>query len=75
MEQDEDGRYVVRFPDLPEALTDGAYEGEALAEAAIASPKRLPAALSMARKFRRQALIGRQPLNFDFRSRLIRQSR
>ncbi len=34
MEQDEGGRYVVRFPDLPEALTDGAYEGEALAEAA-----------------------------------------
>jgi antitoxin HicB len=34
MERDEGGRYVVRFPDLPEALTDGAYEGEALAEAA-----------------------------------------
>jgi antitoxin HicB len=34
LEQDEGGRVVVRFPDLPEALTDGAYEGEALAEAA-----------------------------------------
>jgi antitoxin HicB len=34
MEEDEGGRYVVRFADLPEALTDGAYEGEALAEAA-----------------------------------------
>jgi antitoxin HicB len=33
-ERDEDGRYVVRFPDLPEALTDGASEEEALAEAA-----------------------------------------
>jgi antitoxin HicB len=34
MEKDEGGRYMVRFPDLPEALTDGAYEGEALTEAA-----------------------------------------
>jgi antitoxin HicB len=34
LERDEDGRYVVRFPDLPEALTDGADEKEALAEAA-----------------------------------------
>jgi antitoxin HicB len=31
---DEEGRFVVHFPDLPEALTDGAYEAEALAEAA-----------------------------------------
>jgi predicted RNase H-like HicB family nuclease len=28
------GRYLVRFPDLPEALTDGVDEDEALAEAA-----------------------------------------
>jgi antitoxin HicB len=34
LEKDNDGRYVVRFPDLPEALTDGADEGEAIAEAA-----------------------------------------
>jgi antitoxin HicB len=34
LERDEDGRYLVRFPDLPEALTDGADEIEALAEAA-----------------------------------------
>ena len=34
LERDEDGRYVVRFPDLLEALTDGADEKEALAEAA-----------------------------------------
>jgi antitoxin HicB len=31
---DEEGRFVVHFPDLPEALTDGADEAEALAEAA-----------------------------------------
>jgi antitoxin HicB len=31
---DEKGRLVVHFPDLPEALTDGADETEALAEAA-----------------------------------------
>lgn len=31
---DEEGRLVVHFPDLPEALTDGTYEAEALAEAA-----------------------------------------
>ena len=31
---DEEGRLVVHFPDLPEALTDGANEVEALAEAA-----------------------------------------
>lgn len=30
---DEDGRLIVRFPDLPEALTDGADEAEALREA------------------------------------------
>ena len=33
LEPDEDGRLVVHFPDLPEALTDGADETEALAEA------------------------------------------
>lgn len=30
---DEDGRLLVRFPDLPEALTDGADEREAYEEA------------------------------------------
>jgi antitoxin HicB len=34
LEPDEKGRLVVHFPDLPEALTDGADEAEALAEAA-----------------------------------------
>lgn len=34
LEPDEDGRLVVHFPDLPEALTDGADAAEALAEAA-----------------------------------------
>jgi len=34
LEPDEDGRLVVHFPDLPEALTDGADEAEALIEAA-----------------------------------------
>jgi antitoxin HicB len=34
LEADEEGRLVVRFPDLPEALTDGADQAEALAEAA-----------------------------------------
>ena len=33
LEPDEDGRLVVHFPDLPEALTDGADEAETLAEA------------------------------------------
>lgn len=33
---DEDGRLVVSFSDLPEALTDGADEAEALSEAADA---------------------------------------
>jgi antitoxin HicB len=33
LERDEGGRYVVRFPDLPEALTDGVDEKEALVEA------------------------------------------
>ena len=31
---DEGGRFLVKFPDLPEALTDGATRAEALAEAA-----------------------------------------
>ena len=33
LEADEIGRLVVHFPDLPEALTDGVDEAEALAEA------------------------------------------
>lgn len=33
LEADEDGRLVVHFPDLPEALTDGADQAEALEEA------------------------------------------
>jgi predicted RNase H-like HicB family nuclease len=32
-EPDEDGRVVIRFPDLQQALTDGANEAEALSEA------------------------------------------
>jgi antitoxin HicB len=34
LEADEDGRLVVHFADLPEALTDGVDQAEALAEAA-----------------------------------------
>src|SRR5712691_4131079 len=34
LEPQEDGSQLVQFPDLPEALTDGADEAEALAEAA-----------------------------------------
>jgi antitoxin HicB len=34
LQPDDEGRLVVHFPDLPEALTDGADEAEALAEAA-----------------------------------------
>jgi antitoxin HicB len=33
LEPDEEGRLVVHFPDLPEALTDGPDETEALTEA------------------------------------------
>jgi antitoxin HicB len=33
LEPDEEGRFVVLFPDLPEALTDGADVAEALTEA------------------------------------------
>jgi antitoxin HicB len=33
LEPDEEGRLVVHFPDLPEALTDGADVAEALVEA------------------------------------------
>ena len=38
---DEEGRLVVHFPDLPEALTDGADKAEALAEAADCSSEAL----------------------------------
>ena len=33
LERDEAGRFVASFPDVPEALTDGADEAEALGEA------------------------------------------
>ena len=41
LEPDEEGRLVVHFPDLPEALTDGADKVEALAEAADCSSEAL----------------------------------
>jgi predicted RNase H-like HicB family nuclease len=34
LDRDEEGRYQVRFADLPDALTDGADPAEALTEAA-----------------------------------------
>jgi len=34
LQRQPDGSFLVRFPDLPEALTDGATKAEALAEAA-----------------------------------------
>jgi len=34
--RDEDGRYLVKFPEFPEALTDGATKAEALTNAADA---------------------------------------
>lgn len=34
--KDKDGRYLVRFPEFPEALTDGATVAEAMANAADA---------------------------------------
>lgn len=33
LRKDSEGRFVVRFPDVPEALTDGATKEEALTEA------------------------------------------
>jgi antitoxin HicB len=42
IKRDEDGRYQVRFPDLPDALTDGADLMEAITEA----PDCLSAALA-----------------------------
>lgn len=33
LRKDSEGRFVVRFPDIPEALTDGGTKEEALAEA------------------------------------------
>jgi antitoxin HicB len=34
LQRQSDGSFLVRFPDLPEALTDGATEADALVEAA-----------------------------------------
>ena len=61
LEPDEDGRLVVHFPDLPEALTDGANEAEALPRPPIAYRKRSPVGSTAARTFRRQA--GCAPVN------------
>ncbi len=36
LKQDEDGRWLVRFRDVPEALTDGGDRKEAVSEAAEA---------------------------------------
>jgi len=42
LEPDEEGRFFVHFPDLPEALTDGADEVESLAEARIVNDDDIP---------------------------------
>jgi antitoxin HicB len=47
LEPDEEGRLVVHFPDLPEALTDGADETEALSEAADCLSTALGARISI----------------------------
>ena len=47
LEPDEEGRLVVHFPDLPEALTDGADEAEALSEAADCLSTALAARISI----------------------------
>ena len=49
IERDEDGRYVVAFPDFGWGATDGATREEALAEAGIcfASCSRRPCARAM----------------------------
>jgi antitoxin HicB len=44
---DEEGRLVVHFPDLPEALTDGADQAEALSEAADCLSTALGARISI----------------------------
>ena len=41
-----DGRYLARFPDIPEALTDGATREEALQEAADALSEALMARIA-----------------------------
>jgi predicted RNase H-like HicB family nuclease len=48
---DEDGRYVVRFPDLTGAVTDGATLAEALSEASDALSEALAAAIDRWRVF------------------------
>jgi hypothetical protein len=55
LEPDEGGRLVVHFPDLPEALTDGADVAEASPKPPIACPKRWPAESIMARGSRCRA--------------------
>jgi hypothetical protein len=53
LEPDEEGRLVVHFPDLPDALTDCADEAEALAEAVdCLSEASRPASLMMKRSLR-----------------------
>lgn len=47
LDPDEEGRLVVHFPDLPEALTDGADQPEALSEAADCLSTALAACISI----------------------------
>ena len=51
LEPDEEGRLVVHFPDLPEALTEGADEAEALAEASDCLSTALRPVLSITKIF------------------------
>ena len=46
LKQDDEGRYLVTFPDFPEALTDGATIDEALFEAADALDEAMAARIS-----------------------------
>ena len=55
LDPDEDWRLVVHFPDLPEALTDGAVKSKASERLQIAYQRRWPHGWRVMRRFRHRA--------------------
>jgi len=65
LDQDDEGRWIVSFPDVPEALTDGADREEALGEATDALGAALAGYVHEQRQIPRpsQAEAGQVPIN------------
>lgn len=64
LEPDEQGRHVVHFPDLPEALTDSADPADALADAADCLSEALAGRINRGEEIPLPSQLGRGSIGF-----------